>query len=85
MGSAGHLVHSVSSEAQNVDTLVFMLGWARCEFHKKHAGTRYNKHVFLHPVGSVGHVDCFVASGMQNIIALFLCSGGPSVDPNKST
>jgi hypothetical protein len=28
----------------------------RCDFHKKHAGTRYNKLVFLHLVGFVGHL-----------------------------
>jgi hypothetical protein len=52
----GHFVHSVASEVRNADTLFFIFRWARCIFHKKHVGTRYAKLVFLHIVGSGGHV-----------------------------
>jgi hypothetical protein len=49
-------VHSAASRARNVNTLIFMLGWDQYEFNKKHAKIRYAKLLFLHPVGSVGHV-----------------------------
>jgi hypothetical protein len=48
-----------------------MLGRAWCGFHKKHVGTRYTEHVFLHLVQSVGHIVHFGASRVRNIDALF--------------
>jgi hypothetical protein len=48
-----------------------MLGWAQCSFHKKHTGTRYTEHVFLHPVGYVGHIVHSGASWVRNINTLF--------------
>jgi hypothetical protein len=48
-----------------------MLTWARCSFHKKHAGTRYAKLVFLHPVRSAGHIVHSSVSRARNIVALF--------------
>jgi hypothetical protein len=43
--------------------LYFMLGWDRYGFDKKHAGIRYAKLVFLHPVRSTGHVVHSSVSG----------------------
>jgi hypothetical protein len=43
--------------------------WFR--FHKMRVDTRYTEHVFLNPVGSTGHVVHYVASGAQNVDALF--------------
>jgi hypothetical protein len=42
------------------------------------------QHVFLHPVGSVGHVVHSSVFGPRNIDALFLCSGGTCMDSTKS-
>jgi hypothetical protein len=48
-----------------------MLGWDQYGFDKKRAGTRYAELVFLHPVGSVGHVVHSGAFGALNVDALF--------------
>jgi hypothetical protein len=52
-----------------------MLGWAQCGFHKKRAQTRYVELVFLHPVGSAGHVGHFGASGQRIIDKQFFHAG----------
>jgi hypothetical protein len=65
VGSAGHVVHSGASEARNIDTLFFMLGWVPYQFHKKHTGTRYAELLFLHLVGYVVHVVHLVRRGVK--------------------
>jgi hypothetical protein len=69
-------VHFGASREQNIDTLFLMLGWEQYVFYKKRARTCYAKLVFLHPVGSVGHVVHSGASGVRNIDALFFMLGG---------
>jgi hypothetical protein len=48
---------------------------------KKRAWTRYTKFLFLHPVGSAGHV---VHSGHETSTHSFLCSTGTATDSTKS-
>jgi hypothetical protein len=48
-----------------------MLGWDRFESHKKRDGTSYAKLVFLHPMGSAGHVVRSGSSGVRNVDTLF--------------
>jgi hypothetical protein len=52
-----------------------MLGWDRYGLYKKRVGKRYAELVFLHPVGSVGHVVLSSVSGARNIEALFVTLG----------
>jgi hypothetical protein len=50
---------------------IFLLGWDRYRFQKKHDGTHYVELVFLRPVLSMGHVVRCDASGARNVDALF--------------
>jgi hypothetical protein len=49
-------VHSGVFAARNVDTLFFILAWDRYAFDKKRTKAHYAEFVFLHPMGSLGHV-----------------------------
>jgi hypothetical protein len=61
-----------------------MLGRDRYGFHKKHTGTHYGKLVFLHPVGSAGHVVHSACPGCETSKQSFSCSGGSGIDSTKS-
>jgi hypothetical protein len=48
-----------------------MLGWDQYGFDNKCTGTHYAELLFLHPVGSAGHVVHFGASGERIIDTIF--------------
>jgi hypothetical protein len=62
---------------------IFMLGWARSGFHNKRAGTCYVEHMFLHLVGSVGHIVILVCPTFETSAHYFSCSGAPIAAPIK--
>jgi hypothetical protein len=60
-----------------------MLGWDWYGFNKSHDVSFYAEHVFLHSVGSAGHLVHTGASGARNVDALFFMLGGTSTDFTK--
>jgi hypothetical protein len=64
VGTAGYIVDSAVSGAQNVDALFFMLGCNWYGFLKKCVETHYTDLVFLHPVRFAGHVVHFGVFGV---------------------
>jgi hypothetical protein len=70
-------VKSGVSGPQNLNVLLFMLGWDQYRFDKKRVGTRYAEHVFVHQGRSTCHVGHFGAERAQNVDALFFMLGWP--------
>jgi hypothetical protein len=70
-------------QGRNVNTLFLMLKWAQCNLNKMRAGTHHAELVFLHPVGSAGHVVHSGPSKPQNDDTLFFMLGWASTDSTK--
>jgi hypothetical protein len=68
----------------NPQCTIFHARVARCGLRKKHAETRYAELVFLHPVGSAGHVVHSVHTGHEMLMHYFSCWGWAGVDSTKS-
>jgi hypothetical protein len=60
-----------------------MLGWDWYGFDKKRARTRYAELLFLHLVGSAGHIMHFGVSGPRNVDATFFMPESARCDFNK--
>jgi hypothetical protein len=80
VGAVGHVVHTHSSGARNIDVLFSMLRWAQCSFDEKHTGKHYTKLVFLHMVGSAGQLVHSGTSESETSMHYFSCSSGTSTD-----
>jgi hypothetical protein len=78
-------VHSDVSRPQNIDELFFMLVLCQYGFDNKRVGTRYAELVLLHPVGSMGRVVHFGASGSRNVDELFFMLGRTVTNSTKGT
>jgi hypothetical protein len=92
-GSVAQVVHSDASGAQNVDTpfflciwgvkhrrTIFILRWDQHGFDRKRIGRCYTELVFLHPIGSAGHVVHSGTSGHETSTHYFSCSGETGTD-----
>jgi hypothetical protein len=79
-------MHSGTSRAWNINTLLFMLRWAQRGSHKKHVGTCHAKLVFLHPVWSTCHVVRFCCvRGTKHQNTIFMLGWAQCEYHKKST
>jgi hypothetical protein len=83
MGST-HVVNCGASRSRNIYTLFFVLGCVRYEIDKKCFRTHDAELVFLHPLGSMGHVLHSGVSGCEASGHYFSRSGGPGAVSIKS-
>jgi hypothetical protein len=69
--------------ARNINAQFFLLRWALCGFCKKRRGTRYTELVFMHRVGSAGHIVHAGAFRARIVNALFFMLGWDRYGFNK--
>jgi hypothetical protein len=75
IGWAWCCFHKKRVRGSKFETLFFVLRLVRCGFHNQRDRTCYSELVFLHPVGSLGHVVHFSASRARDVDALFFMPG----------
>jgi hypothetical protein len=85
VGSTCHVVHSRMSGARNIGALFFVVGWARCGFHKTCAGTHYVEYVFCIQCDLRVTYCILLCPGHKTSTRYFSCSGGTDTDSAKST
>jgi hypothetical protein len=62
-----HVAHFWCVRGSKRRHTIFLGRVASCGFHKKHVGAHYVELVFLHPVGSMGHIVYSSAFEVQNV------------------
>jgi hypothetical protein len=84
VGSVGHVVLSIASEARNVYAIFFMVGWVWDGFLTKRAGTRYPELVLFHPVECASCSAFRFVRSMKHLRTIFHARVGSVRIPQKA-
>jgi hypothetical protein len=84
VGSVGHVVLSIASEARNVYAIFFMVGWVWDGFLTKRAGTHYPELVLFHPVECASCSAFRFVRSMKHLRTIFHARVGSVRIPQKA-